>query len=118
MNGPPFAGAALAGEACFTPLLEAGVRLWAFQPSMLHAKIMTVDGTLANIGSANLNARSTALDEEINIVAIDPALARVLDEHFDHDLTRSVQVDTNRWKNRSAVQRAAEAVVAPVKRFF
>ena len=38
---------------------------------MLHAKIMTVDGIVANIGSANLNARSMALDEEINLVAID-----------------------------------------------
>ena len=108
----------LAGEAAYTPLLEAGVRLWTFQPSMLHAKIMTVDGVLANIGSANLNARSTALDEEINIVAIDPALAGVLDEHFDRDLERSVRLEMDRWKSRSAVQRAAEAVVAPIKRFF
>ena len=36
-----------------------GVRIWQFQPAMLHAKIMTVDGVVANIGSANLNARST-----------------------------------------------------------
>ena len=108
----------LAGEAAFAPLLDAGVGVWAFQPSMLHAKIMTVDGVLANIGSANLNARSTALDEEINVVAIDHALAGVLDEHFDQDLERSVRLDLDRWQHRSPVQRAAEAVVAPVKRFF
>ena len=44
---------------------------------MLHAKVMTVDGIVANIGSANLNARSMALDEEINVVAIDPELVAV-----------------------------------------
>ncbi|HVJ99004.1 MAG TPA: phospholipase D-like domain-containing protein, partial [Acidimicrobiia bacterium] len=105
-------------EAAFTQLLEAGVGLWTFQPSMLHAKIMTVDGILANIGSANLNARSTALDEEINLVAIDRAIAGLLDEHFDSDLERSERLDLSRWKQRSVPQRAAEAVVTPIKRFF
>ena len=42
------------------PALECGVRIWNFQPSMLHAKVMTVDGRIANIGSANLNSRSAA----------------------------------------------------------
>ena len=70
-------------------LLESGVRIWHFQPSMLHAKIMTVDGVAANIGSANLNARSAKLDEEINLVALDPDLVRVLDAQFDEDLERS-----------------------------
>ena len=51
-----------------------GVRIWNFQPSMLHAKIMTVDGVIANVGSANLNARSTQLDEEINVVVLDEDL--------------------------------------------
>ena len=47
-----------------------GSSIWQFQPSMLHAKIMTVDGLVANVGSANFNARSTELDEEINLVAL------------------------------------------------
>ena len=57
---------------------------------MMHAKVMTVDGVVANIGSANLNSRSTACDEEINVVALDPELVQVLDEQFDADLERSV----------------------------
>ena len=51
-------------------------RIWNFQPSMLHAKVMTVDGIVANVGSANLNARSTELDEEINLVVIDDDVVR------------------------------------------
>lgn len=108
----------LAGEAAYAALLEAGARLWTFQPSMLHTKIMTVDGTLANIGSANLNSRSTALDEEINVVAIDPALVRTLDDQFDEDLARSTRVQARKWEHRSVAQRAAEAAIAPIKRFF
>ena len=76
----------LAGESSFERLLDCGVKIWKFQPSMLHAKIMTVDGVLANIGSANLNARSTELDEEVNLVAFDAELVRVLDAQFDEDL--------------------------------
>jgi cardiolipin synthase len=85
---------------------------------MLHAKIMTVDGILANVGSANLNARSTALDEEINLVAIDPALVATLDSQFDEDLSRSTRLQPGRWEHRSLLQRLAETVVAPIKRFF
>src|SRR5206468_10572831 len=52
----------LAAEAEYTALIDGEVKIWTFQPSMLHTKIMTVDGVLANVGSANLNARSTSLD--------------------------------------------------------
>jgi cardiolipin synthase len=108
----------LAAEADYRALLEAGVRIWAFQPSMLHAKIMTVDGMLANIGSANLNARSTRLDEEINIVAMDRALVSILDGHFEEDLSRSTRIEAREWERRSVLQRVSETAVAPIKRFF
>ena len=98
----------LAGEASYEGLLENGVRIWHFQPSMLHAKIMTVDGVAANIGSANLNARSAKLDEEINLVAWDSDLVRVLDAQFDADIERSEEIIAGRWEHRSAPQRALE----------
>ena len=98
----------LAGESSYELLLENGVRIWHFQPSMLHAKIMTVDGVAANIGSANLNARSAKLDEEINLVAWDPELVRVLDAQFDDDIERSEEIVAGRWEHRSAPQRALE----------
>ena len=82
----------MASEATYSTLLDGGVNLWTFQPSMLHTKIMTVDGTVSNVGSANLNSRSTKLDEEINIVAIDRDLTAILDQHYDDDLTRSVRM--------------------------
>jgi cardiolipin synthase len=108
----------LAGEAAYERLLQCGVEIWTYQPSMLHAKIITVDGALADVGSANLNARSTSLDEEINVVVFDEELARTLDRHFDEDLEASVRLEPGRWKDRSRLQRTAEALVAPVKRLF
>ncbi len=106
----------LGGEDSYAELMEHGVQLWHFQPTMLHAKVMTVDGVVANVGSANLNARSTALDEEVNLVALDPEVVRVLDAQFDEDLERSVRIDPDRWEGRSVGQRAMEKVVAPLRR--
>lgn len=98
----------LAGESSYARLLQRGVRIWHFQPSMLHAKVMTIDGVVANIGSANLNARSTRLDEEVNLVAFDPELVRVLDAQFDEDLERSEEIVAGRWGRRPLPQRAYE----------
>jgi len=98
----------LAGEHDYAALLEAGVRIWNFQPSMLHAKIMTVDGLMASVGSANLNSRSMSLDEEVNMAVLDPELVAVLDRHFDEDLERSRELDLTDWEERSQMQKLAE----------
>jgi cardiolipin synthase A/B len=98
----------LAGESSYERLLDCGVKIWRFQPSMLHAKIMTVDGIVSNVGSANLNARSTELDEEINLVALDPDLVRTLDAQFDEDLERSEPIIAGEWEHRSLPRRLFE----------
>lgn len=108
----------LASEAAYAELLDHRVSLWSFQPSMLHAKIMTVDGTLASLGSTNLNRRSTQCDEEVNLVVVDPDVVDVLDAHFDEDLARSRPLSPARWRRRAVTQRAMELAVAPVKRWF
>ncbi len=103
------------GEASYAELMEHGVELWNFQPSMLHAKVMTVDGLVATVGSANLNARSTELDEEVNLVALDPEFVSTLDRQFDEDLERSVRIEQARWDERSVGQRAFEKLVTPLR---
>ena len=108
----------LAGEQRYAELLDSGIEIWNFQPSMLHAKVMTVDGAIANFGSANLNNRSVSLDEEVNLVALDSDLTDLLDDQFEADIERSVRIDPGRWADRSRVQRAAEWVTRPFRRFF
>jgi cardiolipin synthase A/B len=105
----------LAGQAIYEQLLEHGVRIWHYQPTMLHAKIMTVDGLVANVGSANFNARSTELDEEINLVALDPDLVRQLDRQFDVDLERSEEIQPGRWEDRSVGRRVLEGITRPLR---
>jgi cardiolipin synthase len=106
----------LAAEVNYESLIESGVELWNFQPSMMHAKTMTLDGQVANVGSANFNSRSLNCDEEINMVIFDRSIVDILDRHFDDDLERSIRIDPSRWKQRSVFQHVREKLVAPLRR--
>jgi cardiolipin synthase len=108
----------LASEAAYDRLVTCGVRVWNFQPAMMHAKIMIVDGMAAVVGSSNFNRRSLDHDEEVLLVALDTEVARVLEEHFNADLERSEEIDLTRWRNRSRRQRVLEAATTPLRRFF
>jgi cardiolipin synthase A/B len=99
----------VAGEADYGPLLEAGVRIWHYERTMLHAKVLTVDGAVACVGSGNFDQRSMRLNDEANIVVLHPGTVDVLDGHFDEDLTSSREIDAASWAKRGPVQRAAEA---------
>jgi cardiolipin synthase A/B len=100
----------LASQAQYDGLLEAGVRLWSYQVSMLHAKVITVDRMVASVGSANFTNRSLMLDDEVNVVVFDPRVVKLLDEDFETDLAASEPVDPHAWPDRSLAQRALEAV--------
>jgi cardiolipin synthase A/B len=99
----------LAGEKEFGPLLDAGIDIWNYQRSMLHAKVVTVDGCVATVGSGNLDQRSMRLNDECNVILFDRSLTAELDEHFADDLTVSEQLVPDRWDDRGPVQRAKEA---------
>ncbi len=100
----------LASQSQYAGLLDAGVRLWAYQVSMLHAKVVTVDRAVASVGSPNFTSRSLLLDDEVNIVVLDPGVTRILDDHFEVDLERSEVVDAASWPDRGLAERAKEAV--------
>ena len=113
VNGPNYDKqiSRLASESLFEGLLQAGVRIWTYQPSMLHTKVMTVDGKLATVGSSNFNVRSLTLDEELNLVLFDQDLVSVLDDHFEDDLGRATEIDLQRWSRRDRGRQMLE--VAP-----
>jgi cardiolipin synthase len=108
----------LASESDYQRLLDAGVQVSEFLPSMLHAKVMTVDGVVAVVGSANFNSRSLRLDDEINLTVFDPALVDQLDAHFDEDLARSRPIHPSRWTRRPLRRRVLEEALAVAKRYF
>ncbi|WP_225801714.1 phosphatidylserine/phosphatidylglycerophosphate/cardiolipin synthase family protein [Streptomyces sp. NK15101] len=108
----------LAGQRYYDDLLACGVRIFEYQPTMMHAKVITVDRTAALIGSTNFNRRSLDHDEEVMLAVLDTAFTAKLDEHFDDDLSASVEIMSGRWKGRSLLQRTGETVVLPIRHFL
>jgi cardiolipin synthase len=106
----------IAAESSYRSLLEGGVGIAAYQPAMLHAKVVTIDRCIATIGSANFNARSVSLDDEVNLVVMDPQFVEQLDSQFDADVRRSVRLDPSRWKHRRVSQRILERAITPFRR--
>ncbi len=96
-------------------LLEAGVEIYEFRPTMLHQKTMIVDGAWVTVGTANFDNRSFALNEETNLCFHDRSIASELEAIFADDLRRCERVDLDRWHARGAWQRGKEAVAALIE---
>ncbi|MGW7055432.1 phospholipase D-like domain-containing protein [Streptomyces sp. NPDC054887] len=108
----------LAGQHFYDDLTACGVKIYQYQPTMMHAKVITVDRTAALIGSTNFNRRSLDHDEEVMLAVLDEEFTATLDAHFDDDVAVSEPIRRSRWKRRSLAQRARELAVQPVRRFL
>jgi cardiolipin synthase len=89
-------------------LLDAGVEIFEFLPSMLHQKVVIVDDAWASVGTANFDNRSLSLNEETSVCFHDRPLINQLCEDFLADLEHSKKVTWARWKRRGLWQRASE----------
>jgi cardiolipin synthase len=78
-----------ASYASFGDLIDAGVEVWEYQPTMMHVKSMVADGRWTVIGSANFDNRSLELNDELVVLVDDTRLAEQVTEHFDADLEQS-----------------------------
>jgi len=67
-------------------LLQAGAEIYEYGPSMIHAKLMTVDGLWNVVGSTNFDHRSFALNDEVNLAVLDRQLAATIESDFFEDL--------------------------------
>ncbi|MEE1751384.1 phospholipase D-like domain-containing protein [Streptomyces sp. SP18CS02] len=108
----------LAGQNHYEDLLACGVRIFQYQPTMMHAKVITVDQVAALTGSTNFNRRSLDHDEEVMLAVLDEGFTAELDRHFDEDLLVSERIEPGRWRRRSTAQRLREVAVAPIRRFL
>jgi len=81
-------------------LLKAGVKIYEYQPSMIHAKVMVIDGLWSVVGSTNFDNRSFGLNDEVNLAGCDPELAGKLEQLFRQDLTQSREITYQQWDSR------------------
>ncbi|HLM50985.1 MAG TPA: phospholipase D-like domain-containing protein [Solirubrobacteraceae bacterium] len=106
----------VAGRRSYDELLEAGVRIFEYGPTMLHAKSLVVDGAWASVGSVNFDNRSFQLHDEATLCVQSDELARALTEALEADLAVSEEILLDRWRRRPRAQRAREAALTLARR--
>jgi cardiolipin synthase len=103
---------AAAGRAHYSTLLDAGIAIHLYQPGLIHAKLITVDNTLAVFGSANLDVRSFHLNFELTTLVYSEDAASRLHAIQQTYITNSRQLKSDEWARRSAIAKYADAAVA------
>lgn len=93
-------------------LLEAGVMIMEYEPTLLHHKTMVVDGLWATIGTTNFDSRSFAHNEENNVCFYDRPLAHELDEIFAMDMVRCKRITLEEWRERGLFWKIQEVIAA------
>jgi cardiolipin synthase len=106
----------IAGRASYDELVGSGVEVHEYQPTMLHAKTMTIDGCWSAVGSANFDNRSFQLNDEATLCVSSEDLARRLTEQFERDLEVSERIAPERWQRRGPVQRVGESALKLARR--
>jgi cardiolipin synthase A/B len=101
-----------ASRARWGPLLEAGIGIHEFQPTMYHTKVMIIDDLWVSVGSTNFDSRSFRLNDEANLNVLDSDLAAELAEHFEVDKGRSQQVTLEAWRRRPWREKLQEHAAA------
>lgn len=101
-----------ASRASWGPLLEAGIEISEYQPTMFHCKVFTVDGLLVSVGSTNFDNRSFRLNDEANLNIYDEAFAARETQVFEADLKLSKRVTFEAWQNRPLHEKAKEKLAS------
>ena len=106
-----------ASQSYFDELMEAGIQIFLYKPGFIHAKILSVDGQVASLGSANLDMRSFQLNFEINAMLYDNELTAKIDSDFEKDLTQCMEVDKREFEQRplsAKIQQSAARLLSPI----
>ena len=97
-----------ASRAAFERLLSRGIELHEYLPSMMHTKVMVVDGIWSVFGSANFDNRSFELNDELNIAVMDRDLAARFLGDFEEDLRVSRRLKLDSWRRRPFLDKTRE----------
>ncbi|MGH9366413.1 MAG: phospholipase D-like domain-containing protein [Thermoanaerobaculia bacterium] len=97
-----------ASQYHYGELLDGGVEIYEYLPTMLHNKVMVVDGIWSTIGSINLSNRSMRKNAEANVAIYDSGFARQLEEMIETDLQSAERFTKERWKKRGPLARFGE----------
>jgi cardiolipin synthase len=105
----------LASKAHWGELLLAGVEIYEYQPTMMHNKLLIVDGLMVSVGSTNFDVRSFRLNDEASLNVYDADFAARMTEVFELDLKPTIRYSYEMWRKRPLKDKLAEKFVLPLK---
>ncbi|MEJ7811778.1 MAG: phospholipase D-like domain-containing protein [Gemmatimonadaceae bacterium] len=97
-----------AGRARYEELMQGGVKVYEYQPTMMHAKTLVADGLWSTVGTMNFDNRSMVFNDESNLVALDATLGATLDSVFVEDLKYAKEMKLEEFRRRPWTERMAE----------
>ncbi len=103
-----------AGRAYYTRLLQAGVTIYNYHGSLLHAKTAVFDNVWSIVGSANLDMQSLRRNEESNVGILDRAFGKKMSETFNRDLNEADKLELATWTLRPMYQKFLEKLFAAI----
>ncbi len=106
----------IAGRDAYESLLECGIEVYEYGPTMLHAKTLCIDGIWSSVGSVNFDNRSFQLQDEATLCVQSTRFAGELTEQFERDLRVSERIDPRRWNGRPLHHKVAEKALSLVRR--
>ena len=95
-------------RGAYGPLLKAGAEVYEYQPAMIHAKVLCVDGRWSVVGSTNFDNRSFGINDEVNLAVTDAGFTERLERDLTADLTESRRISLQDWRHRPITERAPE----------
>lgn len=104
-----------AGRAAYGRMLEGGVRIFEYEPTMIHTKSMVIDGRFSLFGSSNFDARSAEINEELDLAIYDEGFGRQMETIFEKDLAQSKEYTFQQFKSRSLWERTTEWLALPFR---
>ena len=105
----------IASKREWGPLLESGVEIHVYRPTMLHCKMLIFDEYMVSVGSTNFDMRSFELNDEASLNIYDSNFAGEMTEVFVRDLESSAPYTFAHWKRRSWREKSAEIVINPIR---
>ena len=104
-----------ASRSKWGPLLKAGVKIYEYEPTMYHCKVMIVDDAWVTVGSANFDNRSFKLNDEANLNVSSAEFAAEQARIFDEDKKTATRVTYEDWKERGLWKKILEKILAPFR---
>ena len=96
-------------------MLRRGIQIYEYQPTMMHAKTMVVDGIWSTVGSSNFDERSFRLNDEVNVNIYSDEIAQQMETMFFEDLKHSEKITMRKWFRRPRWSRVKEALADMLK---